>query len=152
MPPHSQAPNYGGRVPVDSAPSPVPVYRALKKSPLSACQRSNSSTVPALTAPRACRTQQRARPPPCPRTGLQVHAQTFRGLGTQRVSQQVQLWEHDCLLHDGTRGTCTTSITGASITLSTSDRGISMVCTTMGNGLCATTGILTTCTTCILGR
>ena len=30
--PHHSAPNYGGRVPVDTAPGPVPVYRALKKS------------------------------------------------------------------------------------------------------------------------
>ena len=27
------APNYGGRVPVDTAPGPVPVYRAFKKNP-----------------------------------------------------------------------------------------------------------------------
>ena len=36
----------------------------------------------------------------------------------QRVSQQVQLWEDDCLLHDVTCGTRTTSTTGASNTLS----------------------------------
>ena len=29
------APNYGGRVPVDTTPGPVPVYRALKSQPLS---------------------------------------------------------------------------------------------------------------------
>ena len=28
------APNYGSRVPVDTAPGPVPVYRALKSLPL----------------------------------------------------------------------------------------------------------------------
>ena len=31
------APNYGGRVPVDTTPGPVPVYRALK-NPHSPCQ------------------------------------------------------------------------------------------------------------------
>ena len=29
------APNCGGRVPVDTTPGPVPVYRALKSQPLS---------------------------------------------------------------------------------------------------------------------
>ena len=30
----TNAPNYGGRVPVDTAPGPVPVYRALKNLPV----------------------------------------------------------------------------------------------------------------------
>ena len=34
----------------------------------------------------------------------------------QRVSQPVQPWEHDCLLHDGTCGTRTTCPSGTSIT------------------------------------
>ena len=37
-PPHSEAPDYGGRVPVDTVPGPVPVYKALK-SPISAHHR-----------------------------------------------------------------------------------------------------------------
>ena len=45
----------------------------------------------------------------------------------QRVSQQVQLWEHNCLLHDGTCGTRTTCTTRTSITVSTGNCGISMV-------------------------
>ena len=31
----AHAPNYGGRVPVDTTPGPVPVYRALKSHPIS---------------------------------------------------------------------------------------------------------------------
>ena len=59
-----------------------------------------------------------------------------------------------CHLHDGTRGTCSTSTTGTSITLSKGNLGISMVRETMGNCLCATTGKMTTCgtrTNCITG-
>ena len=37
------APNYGGRVPVDTAPGPVPVYRALK-IPLTMSEHCNCGT------------------------------------------------------------------------------------------------------------
>ena len=63
---------------------------------------------------------------------------------TQRVSRQVQLWEHDCL-HDGTCGTRSTCTPGTSITVSKSNWGISMVNETMGISLCITTGM--SCTT-----
>ena len=107
-----RAPNYGGRVPVDTAPGPVPVCRAPKKS-----------TRQLISCP-------------------------------QRVSHQVQLWEHNRLLHDGTCGTRTTCTTGTSITVSTGNCGISMVNETMGISLCNATGMWTTCetrTNCITG-
>ena len=47
MPPHSQEPDHVGRVPVDTAPGPVPVHRALKNPHLGNC-----STVPALSTTR----------------------------------------------------------------------------------------------------
>ena len=64
----------------------------------------------------------------------------------QRVSQ-VQLWEHNCLLHDGTCGTRITCTTGTSITVSTGNCRISMVNKTMGISLCVATGKMTTCGT-----
>ena len=63
----------------------------------------------------------------------------------QRASPQVQLWEHNCLLHDGNCGTRTTCTTGTSITVSTGNCGISMVNKTMGISLCVATGKMTTC-------
>ena len=38
------APNYGGHVPVDTTPGPVPVYRAQKKSPLTVSEHCNCGT------------------------------------------------------------------------------------------------------------
>ena len=62
------APNYGGRVPVDTVPGPVPVYRALKNPPR------NSSNLSAKTLSMSCNcgettvfpTRQRACQRPCP--------------------------------------------------------------------------------------
>ena len=55
------APNHGGRVPVDTAPGPVPVHRALK-IPTSAHHRDNT-TAPVELAPPA----KQGRRTPCPR-------------------------------------------------------------------------------------
>ena len=47
---NSPAPNFGSRVPVDTAPGPVPVYRALKKSsPHPSCQDRQLELVAAAT-------------------------------------------------------------------------------------------------------
>ena len=63
---------------------------------------------------------------------------------TRRISQRVQPWELDCLLNDGTRGTRWTRTQETSITMSTCNWGISMVCKTMGSRICATTGMSST--------
>ena len=44
------APNYGGRVPVDTTPGPVPVYRALKKSTLISARTARDACPPAKPA------------------------------------------------------------------------------------------------------
>ena len=59
---------------------------------------------------------------------------------TQRVSRQVQLWEHDCLLHDGTCGTRSTCTPGTSTTMSEEQLGNLHGQRDLGISLCTTTG------------
>ena len=78
--------DYGGRVPVDTAPDPVPVYRALKITP-SAHHRHeliNLATSQQLwSEPHGiCR---------CTTTGMCTTVSTQK--------DELQLWELNCLLH-----------------------------------------------------
>ena len=55
------APDYGGRVPVDTTPGPSPVCRALKKTPqrLISSAAADPPQQPGLTEPRTCRPNNR---------------------------------------------------------------------------------------------
>ena len=55
---------------------------------------------------------------------------TMMSCPTRRISQRVQPWELDCLLHDGTRGTRWTRTPGTSITMSMRSRATTGMSTT----------------------
>ena len=93
------APNYGSRVPVDTAPGPVPVHRALKNHPISssppgADQPHDATETVSSGASSICRSQRQARERP---------------VSTQK--DELQLWDLDCLLANCTR-TCWTFTPG----------------------------------------
>ena len=83
----TDAPNYGGRVPVDTTPGPVPVYRALKNPPR------GSSNLGANTLSMSCNwgettvfpTRQRACQQPCPSTDSDPTSTTSRDIDHQSL-------------------------------------------------------------------
>ena len=95
------APNYGGRVPVDTTPGPVPVYRA-SKNPHSPCQ-STATAKPSQflhsEPPGICRCTQRA----CNNI-VQARIRRAEAVGTRRFSHR--LHPRNLLdLHTGTSNT-----------------------------------------------
>ena len=93
----SQAPNYGGRVPVDTAPSPVPVYRALKKT-LTVSEHCNCETFAVFLHSE----------PPGSVIAHNGHATTL----SMQEYDELQLWDLDGFLTNCTQGSCWTCTPG----------------------------------------
>ena len=93
------APNYGDRVPVDTTPGPVPVYRALKKNNMS--EHCNCGTTAVICTPN--------------HTAAVV---AHNGHATTSPEfNELQLWELNCLLHNLHVRTCKTAQTRTSATV-----------------------------------
>ena len=110
------APNCGGRVPVDTAPGPAPVYRALKNPPLTMSEHCNCGTNAVFCTP-----------------NLTASVVAHNGHATTSLEfNELQLWELGCLLH-----VCTRELHVLHVENLCGKR-------TKGNSICATTGVSTT--------